>query len=483
MSDNNMNKTPIRPKPAGPKKTAVPMREQPPEVRKRNFDEVPYGYSEEEAMEEAARCLQCKNKPCIAGCPVSIEIPAFIKAIRSKDYQKAIDIIHETDSLPCVTGRVCPQEDQCQAFCVVGKIGEPVSIGRLERFAADWEMNLKTGQTNSTPVTSTLKNTKVAIIGSGPAGVTCAADLARMGYEVTVFEGFHKLGGVLVYGIPEFRLPKAIVQAEIIALERMGVKFVTNALIGRVFTIEDLIKHMNFKAVFIATGAGLPNFMNIPGENLNGVYSANEFLTRVNLMKAYLSGEYDTPVMRGRNVAVIGGGNVAMDAARTALRLGAEHVYLVYRRTEKEMPARIEEVHHAKEEGIEFMILTAPIRYIGDEKGFIRQMECLKMELGEPDESGRRSPIPVKGSELITNVDEAIVAIGTTPNPMIQRTTPGLNFKRKGEIEADEWGKTSMPGVYAGGDIVTGAATVVTAMGAGRKAAVAINRYLSELFR
>ncbi|MGC8764764.1 MAG: NADPH-dependent glutamate synthase [Brevinematia bacterium] len=462
-------------------KNAVPMREQPPEERIKNFNEVPYGYSEEEAIEEANRCLQCKNKPCVSGCPVNIDIPAFIKAIREKDYQKAIDIIHLTDSLPCVTGRVCPQEEQCQAVCVVGKIGEPVSIGRLERFVADWELDRKLkGVYKANDSIKIQKNgIRVAIVGSGPAGLSCAADLAKMGYDVTIFEGFHELGGVLVYGIPEFRLPKAIVKAEIEALKNLGVQFVTNALIGRVLTINDLF-NQGFKAIFIGTGAGLPKFMNIPGENLNGIYSANEFLTRVNLMKAYLEGEYDTPVLRGRRVAVIGGGNVAMDAARTAKRLGAEHVYLIYRRTEKEMPARIEEVHHAKEEGIEFLTLTNPVRYIGDERGFVKQMECLKMELGEPDASGRRSPIPIKGSEFIIDIDEAIVAIGTTPNPMIARTTPELKFKKGGEIEADEWGRTSMPGVFAGGDIVTGAATVVTAMGAGKKAAIAIDKYIKS---
>ncbi len=463
-------------------KKAVPMREQPPEVRKKNFNEVPLGYSEEEAIEEANRCLQCKNKPCVNGCPVNIDIPEFIKAIREKDFQKAIDIIHETDSLPCMTGRVCPQEEQCQAFCVVGKIGEPVSIGRLERFVADWEMERKLkGLILKTTINPVVKNgIKVAIVGSGPAGLTCAAEMAKKGYEVTVFEGFHELGGVLVYGIPEFRLPKAIVKAEIDTLKEMGVKFVTNALIGRVLTIEDLFS-LGFKAIFIGTGAGLPKFMNIPGENLNGIYSANEFLTRVNLMKAYLEGEYDTPVLRGKRVAVVGGGNVAMDAARTALRLGAEHVYLIYRRTEKEMPARIEEVHHAKEEGVEFYTLTNPVKYIGNENGFVKQVECQKMELGEPDESGRRSPVPVTGSEFTLDIDEAIVAIGTTPNPIIARTTPGLKFKKGGEIEADEWGRTSISGVFAGGDIVTGAATVVTAMGAGRKAAVAMDEYLKSL--
>lgn len=465
-------------------KKAVPMREQPPEIRKKNFNEVPYGYSEDEALEEASRCLQCKNKPCVSGCPVNIDIPAFIRAITEKDYQKAIDIIHQTNSLPCITGRVCPQEDQCQAVCTVGKIGEPVSIGRLERFVADWELDKKLKKKsieNENYLSKIKKNgIDVAVIGSGPAGLTCAADLAKMGYNVTIFEGFHELGGVLVYGIPEFRLPKAIVKAEIEELKKLGVRFITNALIGRVLTIQDLF-NQGYKAIFIGTGAGLPKFMNIPGENLNGVYSANEFLTRVNLMKAYLEGEYDTPVLRGKKVAVIGGGNVAMDAARTALRLGAEQVYLIYRRTENEMPARIEEIHHAKEEGIEFLTLTNPVRYIGDERGFVKKVECIRMELGEPDASGRRSPVPIKGSEFILDIDEAIVAIGTTPNPMIKRTTPELKFKKDGEIDADELGRTSMSGVFAGGDIVTGAATVVTAMGAGKKAAIAIDEYIKSL--
>ncbi|MCX7821105.1 MAG: NADPH-dependent glutamate synthase [Brevinematales bacterium] len=462
-------------------KKSVPMREQPPEERIKNFNEVPYGYSEEEALMEAERCLQCKNKPCVSGCPVNIDIPAFIKAIREKDYQKAIDIIHETNSLPCITGRVCPQEDQCQAVCIAGKVGEPVSIGRLERFVADLELEKKLrNKAKIKKFDITKNNINIAIVGSGPAGLSCAADLAKMGYNVTIFEGFHEAGGVLVYGIPEFRLPKSIVKAEIEALKDFGVRFVTNALIGRVLTIQDLF-NQGYKAIFIGTGAGLPKFMNIPGENLNGIYSANEFLTRVNLMKAYLEGEYDTPVLKGKKVAVIGGGNVAMDAARTALRLGAQDVYLIYRRTENEMPARIEEIHHAKEEGIKFYTLTNPTRYIGDERGFVKQVECIKMELGEPDESGRRSPIPIKNSEFIIDIDEAIVAIGTTPNPMIQRTTPELKFKKGGEIDADEWGKTSIPGVFAGGDIVTGAATVVTAMGAGKKAALAIDQYIKSL--
>lgn len=463
-------------------KTAVPMREQAPEVRRKNFSEVPLGYSAEEAKTEALRCLQCKNRPCVEGCPVNISIPDFIHAIREDDFQKAIDIIHDTDTLPCVTGRVCPQESQCQARCVVGKVGEPVAIGRLERFVADLELQKKLeAGIDSVPTNKPAPEAKkVAIVGSGPAGLSCAAELAKKGYAVTVFEGFHEPGGVLLYGIPEFRLPKKIVEAEINFLKKLGVNIILNALIGRVFTIRDLFDE-GFQSVFIATGAGLPNFMHVPGENLNGVYSANEFLTRVNMMKAYLFGDYDTPVKKGKNVAVIGGGNVAMDAARTALRLGADNVYLVYRRTEEEMPARTEEVHHAHEEGIIFKTLTTPVRYIGDERGFVKQMECLEMELGEIDTSGRRSPVEKKGSEFMLDVDMVIVAIGTTPNPIIQRTSPGLSFKKRGEIEADDSGKTSMPGVFAGGDIVTGAATVVTAMGAGRKAAEAMDEYMKTL--
>jgi glutamate synthase (NADPH/NADH) small chain len=462
-------------------KKAVPMPTQPAAERIKNFNEVPLGYSEEEALKEASRCLQCKNRPCVSGCPVCISIPEFIKAIREHDYQKAIDIIHNTDSLPCVTGRVCPQEDQCQAFCVVGKIGEPISIGRLERFVADWDLN-KRRAAESKPVNAAKPastDKKVAIVGSGPAGLACAAELAKKGHEVTVFEGFHEFGGVLVYGIPEFRLPKSIVASEIELLRQLGVTLVKNVLIGRALTIEDLFKE-GFQAIFIATGAGLPKFMDIPGENFSGVYSANEFLTRVNLMKAYLPEDYDTPVKRGKRVAVIGGGNVAMDSARTALRLGAEHVYLIYRRTEKEMPARIEEVEHAKEEGIEFKMLANPLRYLGDEKCIVTAVECVQMELTEEDASGRRGTKPIPGSEFRLEIDEAIVAIGTTPNPIIARTTAGLKFKKHGEIDADESGRTSVPGVFAGGDIVTGAATVVTAMGAGRKAAEAIEEYLAS---
>lgn len=464
-------------------KSAVPMREQSAQERIKNFNEVPLGYSQDEALKEASRCLQCAKRPCMEGCPVGVNIPGFIKALKEKDFQKAIDIIHDTDSLPCVTGRVCPQEEQCQAFCIMQKMkAEPISIGRLERFLADWDLNNRKGKTDKIQSSSTLiknnKNKKVAIVGSGPAGLTCAAELAKKGFEVTVFEGFHKLGGVLVYGIPEFRLPKAIVASEIELLKELGVNFCTNVLIGRALTIEDLFKE-GFLAIFIGAGAGLPNFMGIPGENLNGIYSANEFLTRVNLMKAYKFPEYDTPVKRGAKVAVVGGGNVAMDSARTALRLGAENVYLIYRRTEKEMPARAEEVVRAKEEGIDFRWLTNPIRYLGNADGFVSQVECLKMELGEPDASGRRSPVPIKNSEFTLSVDQVIVAIGNTPNPILQMTTPGLKTKKRGEIEADLLGHTSIKGVFAGGDIVTGAATVITAMGAGRTAAEEIEKYLS----
>ncbi len=458
----------------------IAMREQKPSERTGNWNEVPLGYSLEEAVLESERCIQCKNKPCIAGCPVSIEIPDFIKAIRDRDIKKAIDIIHENNALPAITGRVCPQEEQCQCLCTAGKIGDPVSIGSLERFAADWDLEnrLTAPETGNRPGVITPAGKMVAVVGSGPAGLSCAADLARMGYRVTVFEGYHKPGGVLVYGIPEFRLPKSIVKSEIDMLESFGVNFMTNVLIGRALTINDIFGR-GFEAVFIGTGAGLPNFMNIPGENLNGIYSANEFLTRVNLMKAYLTGEYDTPVRHGRNVAVIGGGNVAMDAARTAKRLDAENVYIIYRRTEKEMPARIEESRHAMEEGIQFITLASPVMYEGDEHGFVKSMVCLRMELGEPDQSGRRSPVPVKGSEFRMETDEVIVAVGSTPNPIISRTTKDLKLKKNGDIIVDDKFRTSIKGVFAGGDIVTGAATVVTAMGAGRMAAKSISEYLN----
>ncbi|MEW5759025.1 MAG: NADPH-dependent glutamate synthase [Candidatus Omnitrophota bacterium] len=470
-------------------KKAIAMREQPIEVRIKNFEEVPLGYNEEEAIKEAARCLQCKNKPCISGCPVHIDIPLFIKLIQEKKFQEAVDVIHMTDSLPCVTGRVCPQEEQCQVVCIMNKIGEPISIGRLERFVADWDLaNRENKKINQVPevlrknichevARPRLGREKVAIVGSGPAGLTCAAELIKRGFDVTVFEGYHKLGGVLVYGIPEFRLPKSIVEKEINFLKDMGVNFMTNILIGRVLTIDELFKE-GFRAIFIGTGAGLPNFMGIPGENLDGIYSANEFLTRVNLMKAYKFPEYDTPIKKGKYVAVIGGGNVAMDSARTAIRLGAKHVYLIYRRTENEMPARIEEIYRAKEEGVDFKILTNPIRYIGDNKGFVREVICVKMELGRVDSSGRPRPTPIKASEFSIDIDEVIVAIGNTPNPIIMRTTPGLRTKEEGEIIVDDKYMTSLPGVFAGGDIVTGAATVITAMGAGKKAAENIDTYL-----
>ena len=464
-------------------KKTVPMREQPVEQRIKNFDEVPLGYSEEEAIKEASRCLQCKNKPCVSGCPVGINIPEFIKLLREKKFQQGIDKIHETDSLPAVTGRVCPQEDQCQAVCVLKKVGEPISIGRLERFLSDWERKnrskLKDLVSNIQKTSTSVLKAKIAIIGSGPAGLACATDLAKMGYDVTVFEGYHKLGGVLVYGIPEFRLPKDIVLAEIELLKNLGVKFFTNVLIGRALTIQELFNE-GFSAIFIGAGAGLPNFMGIPGENFNGIYSANEFLTRTNLMKAYKFPEYDTPIKKASNVAIIGGGNVAMDAARTAIRLGAKNVYLIYRRTEKEMPAREEEILRAKEEGVKFMLLTGVQKYFADENGFVKQAQCIKMQLGEPDSSGRKSPIPIPGSEFLLDVEQVVVAIGSTPNPILQRTTPGLKTKKNGTIEVDEFFQTSIPGVFAGGDIVTGSATVITAMGAGRKAAKYIDKYIKS---
>jgi glutamate synthase (NADPH/NADH) small chain len=458
-------------------KTLTPMKEQPPEERKKNFFEVPLGYTKEEAILEASRCIKCPAHPCINGCPVRINIPDFIKAIEDENFQLAIDIIHESNLLPGVTGRVCPQEDQCQAVCVIGKIGDPVGIGKLERFVADWDLeNRKKGQIK-VPEKKELNGKKVAIVGSGPAGLSCAADLAKTGYDVTIFEGFHVAGGVLVYGIPEFRLPKAIVEEEISLFSKLGVKIVFDYLVGRTRTIKGLFEE-GFDAVFIGSGAGLPEFMHIPGENLGGIYSANEFLTRVNLMKAYKFPEFDTPIKKGKKVAVIGGGNVAMDAARNALRLGAEHVYLIYRRSRKEMPARAEEIVHAEEEGIEFMLLTNPIRYLGDENGFVKQVECIRMELGELDSSGRRRPVPIKGSEFKLDIDQAIVAIGTEPNRIIEKTTEGLKTGKGGEIQTDEFLQTSIKGVFAGGDIVTGAATVITAMGAGRLAAQSIDLFL-----
>jgi glutamate synthase (NADPH/NADH) small chain len=459
-------------------KQQIPMKEQPPQVRKKNFSEVPLGYTKEEAILEASRCLQCPTHPCVDGCPVRIDIPGFIKAIKEDNMSLSIEIMHDTNLLPAITGRVCPQEDQCQVVCVMGKVGDPVAIGKLERYIADRELENRRQGNTSILKKKERQNKKVAIIGSGPAGLTCAADLTKIGYEVTIFEGFHELGGVLTYGIPEFRLPKKIVKEEIEYLSKLGVKFILDFPVGRSETIEDLLKD-GYSAVFIGTGAGAPQFMHIPGENLGRIYSANEYLTRINLMKAYKFPDYDTPIKIGKRVAVIGGGNVAMDSARTALRLGAEHVFLIYRRSRTEMPAREEEIIHAEEEGIEFMLLTNPIRYIGNENGLVKQVECIKMKLGEEDASGRRRPIPLEGSDFSIDIDQAIVAIGTTPNPIISKTTQGLKTGRHGEILVDENGQTSVRGVFAGGDIVTGAATVITAMGAGRLGASSINKFLN----
>lgn len=448
----------------------VKMPEQDPQVRNKNFKEVATGYTEEMAVEEAKRCLSCKTRPCVAGCPVNVQIPEFVGLIADGKIKEAYLKIKETNSLPAVCGRVCPQETQCEQLCVRGKKGEPVAIGRLERFAADWYMSHKEPEKHDIK-----KNgRKVAVVGSGPAGLTCAGDLAKMGFDVTIFEAFHTPGGVLMYGIPEFRLPKKLVQDEIDTVRKLGVEIKTNMVIGKSITVDEL-KDEGYEAVFIGTGAGLPSFMGIPGENLNGVYSANEFLTRINLMKAYLYPHVDTPIRVGKNVAVVGGGNVAMDAARCAKRLGAEKVYIVYRRSEAEMPARAEEVHHAKEEGIVFKLLTNPTKIIGTEDGWVKGMECIEMKLGEPDASGRRRPVAKEGSEHVIDVETVVIAIGQSPNPLIKSTTPDLETHNWGGIIADEeTGATSKPGVYAGGDTVTGAATVILAMGAGKKAAAAI---------
>ena len=454
----------------------VPMAEQSAEERIKNFKEVPLGYTEDEAGEEAKRCLQCKKPACMDGCPVEIDIPAFINLVAEGKFSEAAKKIKETNSLPAICGRVCPQEIQCESKCVIGKKGEPIAIGRLERFVADWER--AQGKVEAPPRPKS-KNKKVAVVGSGPAGLTVASDLVKLGYGVTLFEALHKTGGVLVYGIPEFRLPKAIVQAEVDFVESLGVEIKTNALIGKLHTIQELMDS-GYDAVFIGIGAGGPMFMNIPGEELNGVYSANEFLTRSNLMKAYLFPEYDTPIKKNKKVAVVGAGNVAMDSVRTAIRLGADEVYLVYRRSEKEMPARNEEIERAKEEKAIFKLLTNPVRIISDEKGWAKAMECIQMELGEPDASGRRRPIPLKGSEFIIDVDAVIMALGTNANPLLPQATPGLELNKWGYITADEETcQTSIKGVYAGGDIVTGSATVILAMGAGRKAAKAIDKYLT----
>lgn len=455
-----------------PKKTPIP--EQDPLKRRSNFNEVALGYSEEQALQEAQRCLDCAKPKCVEGCPVNVPIPQFIMAIKERDFQKAIDTIKTTNLLPAVCGRVCPQEDQCEKNCVLAKKFEPVGIGRLERFAADWEASQGKSEV---PKVAAPTGKKVAVVGSGPAGLTCAFDLAKQGHKVTIFEALHEPGGVLLYGIPEFRLPKKIVAREIESLKKMGVEIKTNTVIGKLATIDELMSE--YDACFIGTGAGLPKFMNIEGENLNGVYSANEFLTRTNLMKAYSFPEFDTPIKAGQRVAVIGGGNVAMDAVRTALRLGAAEAIIVYRRSEAEMPARIEEVHHAKEEGVRFEMLTSPTRIIGED-GWVKALECVKMELSEADESGRRRPVPVKGSEFQLPVDVVIMAIGTGANPLVPQSTQNLALNKWGYIVADpETGATSRPGVYAGGDIVTGSATVILAMGAGRKAATAIHKYLT----
>ncbi|MFZ3170692.1 MAG: NADPH-dependent glutamate synthase [Carboxydocellales bacterium] len=444
--------------------------------RIRNFSEVALGYTAETAVEEASRCLNCKKENCREGCPVEVPIPQFIAKVKEGDFDAAIAIIKEKNSLPAVCGRVCPQESQCEAKCVLGIKGEAVAIGRLERFVADYQL-AKGGA--PTPPVAKPNGKKIAVIGSGPAGLTAAADLAMIGYKVTVYEALHVAGGVLMYGIPEFRLPKGIVQEEIKNLKKLGVEIITNAVIGKCMTVDELLEQEGYAAAFIGTGAGLPYFMEIPGENLNGVYSANEFLTRVNLMKAYLFPEYSTPIKIGRRVAVLGGGNVAMDAARTAKRLGAEEVYIVYRRSMAELPARHEEVEHAEEETINFQILTNPKRIIGDENGNVVAMECMKFELGEPDASGRRSPVAIAGSEFILEVETVVVAIGQGPNPLVPRTTKGLETNRKGNIVAsEETGATSKTGVYAGGDVVTGAATVIKAMGAGKVAAKYIHTYL-----
>lgn len=450
-----------------------PMPVQDPQVRSTNFDEVALGYTEEQAVSEAERCLNCKHRPCVGGCPVAIDIPGFITKIKARDFEGAYEVLNRSTSLPAVCGRVCPQESQCEARCVRGIKGEPVAIGRLERFAADWHMAHFTGK----PVVPPQNGHKVAVVGAGPAGLSCAGDLAKLGYSVTVFEALHMAGGVLVYGIPQFRLPKEIVNKEIENLKSIGVTISTNMVIGKILSIDELFD-MGFEAVFIGTGAGLPRFMRIKGENLKGVYSANEFLTRVNLMKAYREGA-NTPIQHAKSVAVVGGGNVAMDAARCAKRLGAKTVYIVYRRSEAEMPARHEEVEHAKEEGIVFKVLTNPVEILGDDQGFVNGMRCVEMELGEPDASGRRSPVVKDGSAFVLEVDSVIMSIGTSPNPLIRNTTQGLETTRHGCIVTQgESGSTSREGVYAGGDAVTGAATVILAMGAGKSAAAAIDDYL-----
>ncbi len=458
------------------KKPRQVMPQQDPKVRIFNFNEVPQGFTVEMAQQEADRCVQCAEPTCINGCPVNVDIPGFIKFIKESDYRKSIEYIKQFNILPAICGRVCPQETQCEKECILGRKGEPLAIGSLERFVADWE---RQNQMKACPECKPPNDIKVAIIGSGPAGLTCAADLAKEGYNVTIYEAFHKGGGVLVYGIPEFRLPKEIVKDEIETLEMLGVKIEYNKIIGKILTINDL-REMGYKAFFIGVGAGLPIILNMPGLNLNGVLSANEFLTRANLMKAYLFPEYDTPIKIGRIITVIGGGNVALDSARVALRLGAEKVMVVYRRSETEMPARMEEYHHALEEGIQFQFLTNPIEIIGDGDSNVKELQVIKMELGEPDDSGRRRPIPIKNSEFYIPTDTVILAIGTNANPVLTKTIPELKLNKYGYIETNENGQTNIMDIFAGGDIVTGSATVISAMGAGRNAAIAIDKYLKE---
>ncbi len=456
-----------------PKKHPMPSQE--PLVRNKNFMEVALGYDEATAVDEAKRCLNCKNKPCVAGCPVAVDIPAFIALVAEGKFEEAYEVIARTSSLPAVCGRVCPQETQCEGKCTRGIKGEPVGIGRLERFVADWHMSHST----AAPARPQPNGHKVAVVGSGPAGLTCAGDLAKLGYDVTVFEALHVAGGVLVYGIPEFRLPKSIVQKEVDGLKALGVKIETDSVIGRILTIDELKNEYGFEAIFLGTGAGLPRFMGIKGEGAKGVFSANEYLTRTNLMKAYMP-DSETPILHAKKIAVVGGGNVAMDAARCAKRLGAETVYIVYRRSEAELPARREEVEHAKEEEIIFKLLTNPVEILTDADDNVVGLRCVRMELGEPDASGRRSPVEIAGSEFEMEVDCVIMALGTSPNPLLKQTTAGLETRRRGEIVADENGKTSLEGVYAGGDAVTGAATVILAMGAGKTAAKAIDEYIQS---